>query len=613
MKPPSAAQPSPEAQRYFTAARHAYEADKALESYRLIEPVLKSERRFAEAHHLAGLCQINLGDFDAAERHLKAALGLDRRNLPLHLHLGDLLARPTRFEEAERLYRSALRLDPRDATAVASLVRLLVILSRYEEALEFTTPLASEAGATAAVLDLHAHALKHLGRVEEALEINARAQAAGSLGAQLEEPSILRERGRYVEAEAAARKIFTTQGDAPGAFVVLGQSLQDLGRHDEAELAFRDALRLAPWDDVAHEHLASLALGIAPDDARAMDPLDEALKAYTSPALIALKGRLLTKLKRFDEAYAVLAAGAAEAPKSAALHAAAAKAATLLFGQDPAAETAAMTHAETAFALAFDVPKVAGLMGEVYLATGMPERAAAMAEPLTRRWPANQALIALLAMAWRMTGDRRYSDLCDYDQVVQARVIDTPRGWPTLSAYLSDLSTALQEIHDVPLDAFGMVRRDGVESMTNLNADRGEVIRAFYDALDAPAQAYVSQIGRSRDALRRRNTGGARVMAGWTVKTRSSQFHGAHLHPEGWLSSAFYVELPAAVEQDRQGWIKFGEPAIPTRPKLAAEHWVKPEPGLFVLFPSYMWHGTEPFHGQGDRLVMSVDFLPSPR
>jgi hypothetical protein len=64
--------------------------------------------------------------------------------------------------------------------------------------------------------------------------------------------------------------------------------------------------------------LASLALGIAPDDARAMEPLDEALKVYTSPALIALKGRLLTKLKRFDEAYAVLAAGAVEAPKSAA-------------------------------------------------------------------------------------------------------------------------------------------------------------------------------------------------------------------------------------------------------------------------------------------------------
>jgi tetratricopeptide (TPR) repeat protein len=350
---------------------------------------------------------------------------------------------------------------------------------------------------------------------------------------------------------------------------------------------------------------------MAHDDAHALEPLDEALKSYASPALIALKGRLLTKLNRFDDAYSVLSAGAAEAPKSAALHAAAAKAATQLIGQDPGAVKAAMAHAEAAFELAFDVPRVAGVMGEVYLAAGMPDRAAALAEPLTRRWPANQALIALLAVAWRMTGDRRYRDLCDYDQVVGASVIDTPRGWPNLSAFLMDLSTALQEIHDVPLDAFGMVRRDGVESMTNLNADRGEVIRAFYDALDAPAQAYASHLGRGRDALRRSNMGGARVMAGWTVKTRSSQFHGAHLHPEGWLSSAFYVELPAAVEKDRQGWIKFGEPAIPTIPKLAAEHWVKPEPGLFVLFPSYMWHGTEPFHGEGDRLVMSVDFLPS--
>ena len=612
MTPRTLERTSPDALRRFDAARQAYEAANALEAFRLLEPVLQAEPRFAEAHHLAGLCLINLGEFEAAERALKTALSLDRRNLPLHLHLGDLLARPTRFEEAEKVYRAAVGLDRRDTAAVTGLARLLIALARYNEVLQLTTPLVAAPGALAAVLDVHADALKHLGRMDEALATNARAIAAGSVGARLEEPSILRELGRYAEAEATARQAFDTVGDAPGAFIVHGRTLQDLGRHEEAEVAYREALKRAPWDDLAHEHLAGLLLGQTGDAALAMAPLEAALKDHPSPGLMTLRGRLLTRTNQRDEAYAYLAGAAAGAPTVAALHAAAAKAALNLEDNDPAVTDAALAHADRAYALAFDVPKVAGLMGEVCLAAGQPERAARLAEALIRRWPDNQALLALQAMAWRMMGDPRYLDLYDYEKVVGSTLIDTPKGWPDLASFLADLSAALKAAHDVPIDAFGMVRRDGVESMTNLTADSGEAIRAFYEALEAPTQEYVTRLGRGRDPLRRRSQGGARVMAGWSVKTVSNGFHGTHLHPEGWLSSAFYVELPPAVEQDRQGWIKFGEPALPTRPKLGAEHWVKPDPGRFVLFPSYMWHGTEPFHGEGVRLVMSVDFLPSP-
>ena len=48
----------------------------------------------------------------------------------------------------------------------------------------------------------------------------------------------------------------------------------------------------------------------------------------------------------------------------------------------------------------------------------------------------------------------------------------------------------------------------------------------------------------------------------------------------------------------------------PTRPPLEAEHFIKPEPGLLVLFPSYMWHGTVPFSGEETRLTMAFDIVP---
>jgi hypothetical protein len=81
-----------------------------------------------------------------------------------------------------------------------------------------------------------------------------------------------------------------------------------------------------------------------------------------------------------------------------------------------------------------------------------------------------------------------------------------------------------------------------------------------------------------------------------------------HVHPQGWLSSAYYVELPDAAGS-REGWLKFGEPGVRID-GCAAEHFVQPECGLLVLFPSYFWHGTVPFHA-GARLTAAFDVIPA--
>ena len=46
------------------------------------------------------------------------------------------------------------------------------------------------------------------------------------------------------------------------------------------------------------------------------------------------------------------------------------------------------------------------------------------------------------------------------------------------------------------------------------------------------------------------------------------------------------------------------------KPALGPEHFVKPRPGLLVLFPAYMWHGVEPFAGDEKRLSVAFDVLP---
>jgi hypothetical protein len=117
-------------------------------------------------------------------------------------------------------------------------------------------------------------------------------------------------------------------------------------------------------------------------------------------------------------------------------------------------------------------------------------------------------------------------------------------------------------------------------------------------------------IGQGNDPTRRRNRGRYRIHGIWSVQLHANGYHTNHVHPEGWLSSACYIDLPPAIEHDRQGWLKFGEPGVVTRPPLPPEHFVRPAPGLLALFPSHMWHGTVPFGGEGTRLTIAFDVVP---
>lgn len=60
-----------------------------------------------------------------------------------------------------------------------------------------------------------------------------------------------------------------------------------------------------------------------------------------------------------------------------------------------------------------------------------------------------------------------------------------------------------------------------------------------------------------------------------------------------------------------QGWLGFGRPIFKTRPALEPERSVRPEPGLHVLFPSYLWHGTAPFTPDETQLSLAFDVLPA--
>lgn len=445
--------------------------------------------------------------------------------------------------------------------------------------------------------------LKRIGRLDVALDLRraeVRQRPASSV-AEHNLAALLGDMGRASEAEAAARRAFAKGGDAPETWLVLARALVADNRFDEADATYREALTRRPAYADAVRDLAQLIWMRTGDREAALQPFAAAQVA--APGAVDLRLARATVLDYAGAgAEAVLAALAADGADPALEQAAAG--AALGFDNDRA-----LTHARAAHALRPEV-RSALKLAEVHLARSEPHAALPLIEAVLAVLPEDGGALSLLAVAWRQAGDPRAATLYEYDAMVGAWTIETPAPWKTLPAYLADLATALRGLHGLTTHPLGQSLRHGTQTTASLLASRDPAIRAFFSAIDRPIRAHIARLGPGSDPLRRRATGDYRLSGAWSVQLKPGGYHAAHVHPEGWLSSACYIDLPDAVQgEGRQGWIGFG--GAPFTPDLPHAHFERPEPGKLVLFPSWMWHGTVPFEGDQTRLTLAFDIVPA--
>lgn len=412
--------------------------------------------------------------------------------------------------------------------------------------------------------------------------------------------------GRGAEAEAAARRAPAS----PDAQRALGTALQLQHRYDEAAAVLQEALARAqpPLYGIILRDICQLIWMRTGDLAEALKPVDAALAAAPDdPQLRQLRAMVQQYAGELDAAAETLAEGLARTPGDLLL---------LLTASHIAAErgegAAALAYATQAAQIAPEIRRVQEVFAVACLAAGHVDQASAAAARMRASAPNDPVAVCLQADAWRMLGDARYRQLYDYEAFVRSYTIAPPAGWTDLPSFLADLTRSLDERHTLEAHPLQQSLRHGSQVQGLLSSD-DPVIRAFFAAMGKPIGRYIAEIGQGGDPLRARNTGKARMHSAWSVRLKPNGFHVNHFHPEGWLSSAFYVETPkAAVDAgDRQGWLKFGEPGIRTSPPLPPEHFVRPEPGRLVLFPSYMWHGTVPFASDERRTTIAFDVVPA--
>jgi hypothetical protein len=196
--------------------------------------------------------------------------------------------------------------------------------------------------------------------------------------------------------------------------------------------------------------------------------------------------------------------------------------------------------------------------------------------------------------------------------------LPVPAGFRTREDYLAALRRVLEARHRHRRHPLDQSLRQGTQTSRNLLVKPEPEVAQLLAAFGVAMREFVAQ---TEDALRAesathplllRRGQDPRPVGCWSVRLTQGGFHVNHIHPEGWLSSAFYVQVPgeSADPQRRAGWLKFGEPRFPL-PGLPPTGFVQPVPGRLVLFPSYLWHGTTALESDEPRLSVAFDAVPA--
>jgi Flp pilus assembly protein TadD len=543
-----------------------------------------------DAQHALALCCAAQGDQDGAEQAFARALALAPAH-PLVLRnyakfltdLGLVALRDGRTGKAvETLERAiGLRADSSRAWhALGSARRAGGDLEGAETALRRAVELAPTSGPAWVNLGV---VLRLLGRPAEALPCLAQARKAGYSGPELEDADAGArvDVGRFEEALDRARALVRAHPEyVPGQIMLVHL----LWEHGGAIAPGEDPLaliRTAVRDQPGHRplHMAYIALLLEiqrPEDA--LDHIRALRKGGSDPLLIALEAGALEMLDRHDHA-------------------------GVLFEQ----AHRALGSSDAWFLNAY---------ARHLLKSGKWDAAALRATEATEIDPVNQEAWAYLGTAWRLLGDPREEWLCDYERLISLVEVEPPPGFGGMDEFLVALVAALEPLHKARREPIHQSLRGGSQTPGKLFGRPDPVINAARHALLQAIEHRLAALPTdSGHPFLQRKARSVRFSGSWSVRLWSAGRHVNHIHPEGWMSSAFYVSLPPSVRdqsdaEETAGFIQFGQPSVELGLNLPPRRVIRPQVGYLALFPSYMWHGTVPFEDDAPRITVAFDMTP---
>ena len=225
---------------------------------------------------------------------------------------------------------------------------------------------------------------------------------------------------------------------------------------------------------------------------------------------------------------------------------------------------------------------------------------------------------ALRGMAWRLAGDPRAAWLHDQPGLVQLRPLVGREG------LVAEAIAELRRLHAVSAMPLGQSLRGGTQTRGILFHRTEPVLAELHQAIRATLETYRDQLPPRDDThplLRHRDTPW-RLLGSWSVRltgggSGAGDYHTAHIHPQGIVSSALYLVVPeeAADAGQKLGWLEVGRPPPDLRLDLEPLKVICPQEAHLALFPSTLYHGTTPFgasrRADAERMTVAFDVVTS--
>ena len=227
-----------------------------------LESLIAANPRYLEGLRLLAGTKQALGDAVQAELLLQRGLEIDPRSTPTLIALAELLLLAGRSAEAVPLLQRALQGGVPHPRAALLLARHYLDAGQPASALEVATPWCDSGKADVDLSALHVAAYAALGRLGDAVAYYRRlvARAPDNPVATQTLAVALNAAQQPQEAERVVRHTLSHSRSTAALHYTHARSLLSLERFDEAELALRECVRLAPRQAEAHDRLAQLDL-----------------------------------------------------------------------------------------------------------------------------------------------------------------------------------------------------------------------------------------------------------------------------------------------------------------------------------------------------------------
>ncbi|MEM7168769.1 MAG: tetratricopeptide repeat protein [Pseudomonadota bacterium] len=398
-----------------------------------------------------------------------------------------------------------------------------------------------------------------------------------SIDPAIEQAIALHQAGNTGEAAALYNDILSRDPDNPDALRLLGVVRLQVGDPTSAEDLIRKAIALAPENAKAHDNLG-LLLNATNRQGEAAAAFSQAIRLDPSLSTAQLNlGKLQFLTGQLEEARQSFQG---------------------------------VLHRE---------PENRGAryyLTNILLQLGEPHAALDALDPILQDSPADAQALAFKAVALLEAGDAAAAgSLMNFDGLVQARVIDCPEGFESLEAFNRDLASYLGSHPGLGEDKNlrnGLTAR-GVLSPGAAPSDRLSV-RALQDLVQ-------KEFASRQDTLKE---GGDHPIAsgcpvdfalhGDAVKLWTGGAQAPAISFGAWFSGLYFAQVPAAAgngDEAQQGWLELGR----GRPELYRDaqpqmRTLRPEPGLLVTFPAFMWRAIRPFQGDDEHHLVAFHAHP---